>query len=335
MPILALSLLLALPQRETFVTFIGRGGLVLQGSLVMPEKRGSLVPAVLLLPGSGPTDRDGNQPPAIITDLLTQIANKLAEAGYASLRFDKRATPSYARLWPTDVKEQNDFFCFESFVGDAKSALLYLQRQGGIDSRRLVVAGHSEGSIIASQVANELKGQVGSPKGLILMGAPGRTLDHLVREQVAASLKRGNVPEATAKTYMDYVNLAIKKITEDGEIPPNPPVGLGGLFPPSAIRLLNSYFTLDPSKVVSGFEGSVLVVQGEKDIQVSLERDTSVLEKALKARTKGTTEVFAVPSASHNLKEVKDENKEPGMTGPVVQSALDTITTWMKKHFPL
>ncbi len=324
---------LSSPPPEQFVTFIGHGGLELRGSLQMPEKRGSLVPAVLLLPGSGPTDRDGNQMPAIITDLLKQIAERLAKEGYASLRFDKRATPGYAREWPTDVKEQNDFFSFERFVGDAKCALLYLQKQPGINNRQLVIAGHSEGSIIASEVAREIKGQVGAPTGLILMGAPGRTLDALVREQVSASLKRNAVPEATAKIYDDYVNLAIKQIVENGVIPPNPPAGLGGLFPPSAIKLLRSYFTLDPSQSVAGFEGPVLVVQGQKDIQVSLERDTSILEKALRARPKGATEVFIVPSASHNMKEVNDENKEPGMTGPVVPSALDAIVGWMKKHY--
>ncbi|MEQ1821393.1 MAG: alpha/beta hydrolase [Fimbriimonadaceae bacterium] len=326
--------LLAVPA-ETEVTFVGHGGLQLRGSLMMPERRASLLPAVLLLPGSGPTDRDGNQMPTLITDLLKQTAERLAKEGYASLRFDKRATPGYARTWPTDVKEQNDFFSFERFVGDAKCALLYLQKQPGVNNRQLVIAGHSEGSIIASEVARELKGQVGAPTGLILMGAPGRTLDFLVKEQVAASLKRNAVPEATAKTYNDYVDLAIKEVLEKGTVPPNPPVGLGGLFPPSAIRLLKSYFTLDPSKSVSGFEGPVLVVQGQKDIQVSLERDTPILEKALKARAKGATEVFAVPSASHNLKEVSDENKEPGMTGPVVPSALDAIANWMKKQFPI
>src|SRR5438067_1649273 len=77
---------------EQHISFQGNGGITIAGTLVLPETANSdrLVPAVLLIQGSGPTDRDGNQPPNLQTDLLRQLANILAGAGIASLRYDKR-----------------------------------------------------------------------------------------------------------------------------------------------------------------------------------------------------------------------------------------------------
>src|SRR5688500_9758350 len=74
------------------VSFTGAGGLKLNGTVLLPSGgRDQKFPAVLLLPGSGPTDRNGNQPPVLVTDLLKQIADRLAAEGIASLRFDKRS----------------------------------------------------------------------------------------------------------------------------------------------------------------------------------------------------------------------------------------------------
>src|SRR5436309_15501621 len=73
---------------EREVTFAGAGGLQLHGTLVLPSGTKGKAPGVLLLSGSGPTDRNGNQLPQIVTDLLKQIAERLAADGYASLRFD-------------------------------------------------------------------------------------------------------------------------------------------------------------------------------------------------------------------------------------------------------
>jgi hypothetical protein len=88
--------------KEREVTFAGVGGLSLHGTLLLPWALKGKVPGLLLLPGSGPTSRNGDQPPLLVTDLLKQIAERLAKQGYASLRFDKRAAPGYARFWPTD-----------------------------------------------------------------------------------------------------------------------------------------------------------------------------------------------------------------------------------------
>src|SRR4051812_48487042 len=144
---------------EREVTFAGAGGLQLHGTLVVPAIKGK-VPGVLLLPGSGPSDRNGNQPPALVTDLLKQIAERLAADGYASLRFDKRAAAVYASTWPPkDMAALNNFFSYDAFVGDARAGLDFLKSQSEINPKLTVVAGHSEGGLIAIQLVHDLEGK--------------------------------------------------------------------------------------------------------------------------------------------------------------------------------
>ena len=320
---------------EREVTFTGAGGLFLHGTLVLPAGAKARVPGVLLLAGSGPTDRNGNAP-SIVIDLLKQIAERLGKEGYASLRFDKRATAGYAKFWPGEVAQQNDFFSWDSFVGDAKAALACLQTQPEVDGKRVVVAGHSEGAMIATQIGRDLQSAPHVPAGLILISAPGRPGGVILSEQITMGLQRNRVPAEVARRYSDYVDLAIKQIQRDGTIPPNPPTGFGVeyLFPASAAKLMQVEMGFDPTRVLPIYEGPVLVLQGEKDIQVSAARDTPLLDAALKRRKRGVFEVFIVPSASHNLKKVDNENVDLGATGPVVPEALDKIGSWMRRTFP-
>jgi pimeloyl-ACP methyl ester carboxylesterase len=316
---------------EREVTFAGAAGLQLHGTLVVPSGIKGKVGGVLLLPGSGPTDRNGNQTPQLMTDLLKQIAERLAADGYASLRFDKRATGTYISSWPKDVASLNDFLSWENFVGDARAALSFLQTQPEVNAKQTVIAGHSEGSIIAIQLAQDLDGKSGAPAGLILLSAPGRTLGAVLTEQINAQLKRGNVTGAAAKPYQDGLQLAINQVIKDGTTPPNLLPALAPLFPPSALKLLQVELALDPAKVLSTYSGPVLVIQGEKDIQVSPVNDFPLLQAGLKQRKHGPYKAVLVLSASHNLKRVENENAELGFSGPVLPQVLDNISDWLKQ----
>ncbi|HUI55630.1 MAG TPA: hypothetical protein VLY04_11700, partial [Bryobacteraceae bacterium] len=237
-------------QPDQEVSFPGAGGLTLHGTLLVPVAKQDKAVGVLLLPGSGPTDRNGNQPPALLSDLLKQIAERLAGEGYVSLRFDKRAARTYAPDWPKDAAEQADFFSWDAFLGDAKAGLRYLQSQAEVDPLRTIVLGHSEGALIAMQIGADLANKAGAPAGLILLSVPGRTGAVILREQVSANLKRAGLAADAVRPYTDYVDLAITQILRDGSVPPNPPAGLGALFPRSAIKLLQVELRLDPAKVL-------------------------------------------------------------------------------------
>lgn len=301
----------------------------LRGTFTKPE--GSGLPAVLLLPGSGPTDRNGNQPPQITTDLLKEMADGLASVGIASLRFDKRAVGGYSASWPKAVADIDKFFRWENFVADAKAGLVFLQKQEGIDPKRTAIVGHSEGGSLAIKIGSDLSGKPGAPKALVLMGTPGRTFDPIIREQVSASLGRAKLSADQIKKYLDYVDAALTQVREKGTFPPNPPEGLGPIFNPTAASLIRSYVTVDPIPLVKRFTGPVLILQGEKDIQISPARDAAALAAALKARG-GDHELLTIAGASHNFKLVVDPDKEPGFTGPMAKEALDKLKSWLQKY---
>ena len=318
---------------EREVTFNGAGGFQLRGTLVLPSATKGKVPGVLLLPGSGPSDRNGNQPPQLVTDVLKQIAERLAADGFASLRFDKRAAAVYVSTWPKDMAAMNNFFSYDAFLGDARAGLDFLRSQAEINPKQTVVAGHSEGALFAMQLAHDLEGKANAPAALILLSGAGRPYGPLVTDQVYASLKRNNVTGAAAKPYEDYLPRAIDEVIKTGTAPADPPPGLAPLFNPSALKLLQVEFALDPVSLLSAYSGPVLVIQGEKDIQISPTKDFPLLQSTLKERKRGTYKAVVVLTASHNLKRVENENVEPGFTGPVVPNVLATISDWLKQTF--
>lgn len=318
--------------RETEVKFSGASGLELVGSLTLPEsqKMGGF-PALLLLPGSGPTDRDGNQLPHIKTDLLKQVAERLATEGYATLRFDKRSARTYfGQLLFKTVDQQNEFLSWENFLGDAKAALEFLRGQEGIDSSRIGLLGHSEGGLIALQMAHDLQEEA-SPHVLILIGTAGNTLADVLRYQIERAIT--SYPEERRTEFMAQLNRAIEQVIEAGTAPKDLPKGLRALFPPNATKLLKVELATDPAELARDYGGPVLILNGEKDIQVPAPEHPKLLEKALLAREKeaGSCELFIVPRASHNLKEV-EHDAQPGFSGEVVPAALDKLCQWLARN---
>src|ERR1044072_72364 len=225
----------------------------------------------------------------------------------------------------------NDFFSWDSFVGDARAGLDFLKAQAEIDPKRTVIAGHSEGGLIAIQLGHDLEGKPNAPAALILLSAAGRAYGPLITDQAFASLKRSNITGAPLQPYEHYLPLAIDQVIKQATAPPNAPPGLAPLFNPTAMKLLQVELALDPAKVLSTYTGPVLVIQAEKDVQVSATRDFPILQSTLKARKSGTNKAVVMLSASHNLKHVENENVEPGFAGPVVPQALDTISDWLKQ----
>ena len=212
------------------VQFAGVGGFSLRGTLTLPAGD-KPAPALLLIPGSGPTDRNGNQPPALVTDLLKQLAERLAREGVATLRFDKRATHVYAADWPKDPDALNRFFGWDRFTGDAKLAYLYLRGRPGIDPKRAGILGHSEGGIIALVVGAEMAASPDRPAALVLAGTPGRPLGDVVHNQVADTLTRQNASADQVKFFLDKTDSISSEVIRTGMVPADVPPGLAALYP--------------------------------------------------------------------------------------------------------
>jgi pimeloyl-ACP methyl ester carboxylesterase len=122
-------------------------GTTAYGTVHVPaHRRGARLPAVLLLPGSGPTDRNGDQPPTFTPHTLALIADRLGDDGVMTLRFDKYGSGRTPARDPGDLD-------IAAFVRQAVGAYGLLTRQPEADRRHVGIAGHSEGGLIATLVA--------------------------------------------------------------------------------------------------------------------------------------------------------------------------------------
>jgi uncharacterized protein len=305
------------------VKFKGHQDLELQGKLTTPGGLGAK-PAVLLLPGSGPTDRDGNQKPHLTTDLLKSLATSFHEAGFATLRFDKRAAPTYASVWPKDGLE--DFFSWQAFVQDAAAALRVLRSTKGVHPDKVFILGHSEGGMIALQLAADLP-EKEKPAGLILAGTPGRHMGEILRDQLTNIMTLQGADKKTIDEYLEITRKAVESVEKTAKVPTNIPPGLQPLFPVYAGKLLQGYAKWNPQELGKRFTGPVLVINGENDSQVSATKDAGPLAEALGRKAK----LVIVEAASHNFKKA-ETLKSPGLTGPIEPDAISAMLKWLKEQ---
>lgn len=147
----------------------------LGGTLARPRRPSPNTPVVLILPGSGPTDRDGNSPGGVRADAYRLLAHALAENGIRSLRYDKRGIgASQGKV----VREED--LLFAHYVEDAVAAAADLARR--FQGAALILAGHSEGGLIAIRAAS-----AAGAKGIALLASVGRPISALLREQLSAA----------------------------------------------------------------------------------------------------------------------------------------------------
>lgn len=227
----------------------------LEGTLMTPASNSSKMVA-LIIAGSGPTDRDGNNL-AMKNNSLKMIAAELAKNGIASLRYDKRGIGNSKTI---GFKEAD--IRFENYVNDAKEWVIYLKKE--LKFSNIVVIGHSEGSLIGMIVAQDK-----AVSKYVSVAGAGQPADKIIREQL-----KNQPPSVTIPSNSILDELVKGKTVE------NTPQILNSLFRPSGQPYLISWFKYDPQKEIAKLKIPVLIVQGTTDIQVSLD-DANRLAKAL------------------------------------------------------
>ena len=309
--------------KERAVRFGGGTGATLAGTLLLPLwSELQRVPGVVLVAGSGPTDRDGNNPlaPQRI-DLLKQIAGLLAQAGIASLRYDKRGIGA-STLRPTGtLEEQERFFAWDNFVGDVAAAHGELLRHDEIKPYATALLGHSEGGLLALAAAKALAAStmgVRKLHGLVLAAMPGRPLADIVRAQIARN----------APTLLEAAERTIATVMTTGHVPAGLPREQQVLFPPYAGPFLQSALAFDPAGALVGLDLAALILQGAADRQVVPMADVQPLIDALGRRT-APGEAVIFPGVSHNLKLITWPS-DPGFTGPVAPAVADKLVSWLR-----
>ncbi len=291
-------------------------GLRLAGSFTEPDRAGPN-PAVLLLAGSGQSDRDDNAPKLRI-DVLHQIAEFLALNGFASLRFDKRGVgASEGNYWTTG---------FDDRVTDAAAGLIWLRSQKDVDPDRVFVLGHSEGASLAIRLA----GTDAPLAGLILLAGAGRSGEETLiwqAQRIAQSMRGFNrwvidtLHIDVAKSQQKALD-KIKRTKRDWV--------RVQLVQKVNARWMREFLAYDPAEDLSRIRVPVLAITGSKDIQVN-PADLQLMAGLVKS----SFEAHEVPDLTHLL---RADPGEPNMgtyrtqsLRPMDQRVLELIKDWLER----
>lgn len=256
-------------------------------------------PAVVLMAGSGPTDRDWNSP--LIEGQNGSgklIAEALARHGFSVLRFDKAVTGKN--------KLALDKLVFDTYVAEGRGALAWLRAQKSVDAKHLFVAGHSEGGIHATRVA---LAEGRAIHGLLLLSAAGRPMFDIIVAQVSdgyrAAAKAGKVDAAVAEQEIASFKQAIAEIVAGRPVDPqkvsmNPNIQMlvANLALPQTAQLVRPMSSFDPAVALKDVTVPVFVYNGMRDIQVDPELDAKRLAGA---KAQGIT-LYLGAEANHVLK---------------------------------
>ncbi len=245
---------------------------ILHGTLDLPNGT-SPCPVVVIIAGSGPTDRDGNQP-LMKNDSLKLLGQALAVRGIAVLRYDKRGVAE-----STAAAAREEDLRFETYVGDVVQWVTWLRQ----DPRfmRVGLIGHSEGSLIGMLAAKQAK-----IDAFVSLAGSGRAAPALIREQLDAKLA----------TSLKAKNSQILDELVAGRTVTAIPEELTALYRPSVQPYLISWFKYDPLREIAALEVPVLIVQGTTDLQISVD-DAKRL-----AAAKKDTKLRLIDGMNHVLK---------------------------------
>ena len=237
---------------------VGADPWLLPGVLTLPKGEGPF-PAVVLVHGSGPNDRDetigGNRP-------FKDLAWGLASKGIAVLRYDKR-TKAHGPAIPADIGLDDEV------VLDALSALEIVRERPGIDSKRVFLLGHSLGGILAPEIGRQDE----SLAGIAILAAPARPFFEVLTTQLEYLASLEPDPGSAARTQLDSLITLVGRV-EAGEMPEGEAI-LGA--PP---RYWREVAEVDPVAVAKGLATPILVLQGGRDYQSTAE-DLALWEAGL------------------------------------------------------
>ncbi len=306
--------------REVEARF-GAAGWELPGTLTLPKGEGRF-PAVILVHGSGPNDRDETIGP---NKPFRDLAWGLASRGIAVLRYDKR-TKVHAQKLITEAGRLEPITVREETMDDAGYALDWLRQRLTVDANRIFLAGHSLGATLAPRIARDHPGFA----GLILLAGSTRPLAQVMVEQIEYIAKSdGNVSEQEKQQIESTRKLAerVAALTEKDGTNTQPILGA----PPAYWLDLRSY---DAPATAAELRLPMLILQGTRDYQVTEKQDLPGWRSALANRMDITLKTY--PNLYHLFIAGKGPSTpaEYQIPGFVDEQVIGDIAQWIMATAP-
>ena len=304
-----IEVLIAAAAASAAITAPGPQG-PLEGTLL---DAGKSAPVVLIIPGSGPTDRDGNNPLGVTAAPYRLLAEALAAKGVSSARIDKRGMFG-SKAAVADANKVT----IADYAADTHNWVDAIHKRTG--AKCVWVLGHSEGALVALASAQNPDGMC----GVILVSGAGRRMSDIIREQLRAN--PANAP------VLDSAMAAIDSLEQGRHVDvTDMHPALQRLFAPQVQDFLIDMFRQDPARLAAAVKLPMLIVQGERDVQVSVADAKALATAQPKAR------LVLIPAMNHVLKDVASDDRAANVATyadpslPVDSTAVDAIASFVKR----
>jgi len=276
----------------------------LEGTLLIPNIKRK-IPVALIIAGSGPTDRNGNNP-SMNNNSLKMLAEGLTKEDIASLRYDKRGIGK-----SRNAGMHEDSLRFEHYIQDARDWIELLQKRKEFND--IIVIGHSQGSLIG-MIASRKK----EVKKFISIAGSGESVDKLLLAQL--------------KSQPPYVMEDAKPIIEklkNGQTVDDIPQYLYSLFRPSVQPYMISQFKYDPCEEIAKLDKPIMIIQGTTDLQIR------ILDANLLAMSNPNAEKHIFKGMNHIMKNAESDRQKNLATYnqpdlPLTEGLVDEIVKFIK-----
>ena len=291
-------------QEKTFKTEEISIDPMLNGTLYKPNNSSKKTNLVILIPGSGIPDRNGNQPGAS-NNSLKFLSEGLASKDIAVFAYDKRAI---AQLKAGNISEKD--VTFDDVIADVKQIIQYFKSKK--EFNKIIISGHSEGSLVG-MIASK-----GNADGYVSIAGAGRPIDEILEEQV---VKQAPFLKTELRKNLD--------ILKSGQTFKLENKMLSSLFRESVQPYLISWFKYDPRVEIKKLQIPVLIINGTKDLQVP-ESDAKLLHEAYPK-----SELVIIENMNHVFKEIKEDSENMksynDLTLPLVPELIEKVAGFTKK----
>lgn len=277
---------------------------LIDGTLLAPEANGKLSLAIII-GGSGPTDRNGNQQ-MVVNNSLKFLAEGLYKNGIATFRFDKRIVK---QMKLRTVNEKN--IRFDDFIDDAIAILEYFKKDQRFS--KIYIIGHSQGSLVGMMAAQS------GADGFVSIAGAGQEIDDVIVDQLAKQ----------APGLVDNARTSFDDLRATG-VANNYSPGLASIFRKDIQPFIYTWMQYDPKVEIAKLNIPVLIINGDKDTQVQ------VSEAELLKNAKPDAEYIIIPKMNHIFKEIEGNDLENSKSYniynlPVMPELINTVSDFIKK----